>query len=325
VTPEPTATVVVVCRDRWSLALETLHTLLARTDPRHEVVVVDARAPRAVGAAFDRLAAVGRIRVVRRARFLAGNEARNVGADGARTDWIAFVENDAVPDTGWLDALLAVGERTGAASVYPAYLEPARPGPHVHGLGADLELGGPDGRRFLREHQHELGRLWSDVVDGLEPVARVQGEPHAIVMRRDFVNAMGGFDEAYLGWFDHTDVALHHLRLGAESWLVPDVTCVYRQPPPVALQDLPSFSLRWGRDWFDRSLRHLCTTWGLDPENDGWRTHDEYRTFVRRSALTRWSRVNALVDHAAAPIDHVVAQRWDDRRTPVAAAADPRS
>jgi hypothetical protein len=39
--------------------------------------------------------------------------------------------------------------------------------------------------------------------------------------------------------------------------------------------------------------------------------------FVRRSVLTRWSRVNALVDRAVAPIDHVVAQRWDDRRTRV--------
>ena len=34
-TREPTATVVVVCRDRWSLAPETVHTLLARTDSRH--------------------------------------------------------------------------------------------------------------------------------------------------------------------------------------------------------------------------------------------------------------------------------------------------
>src|SRR5262245_11684233 len=140
---EPTATVVVVCRDRWSLAAETLHVLLARTDPRHPVVVVDARAPRTVGAAFDRPAGARRIRVVRRPRFLSGNEARNVGATGARTEWIAFVENDVVPSDGWLDALLAAGESRGAASAYPAFLEPAQPVPRVHGLGADLELDGP--------------------------------------------------------------------------------------------------------------------------------------------------------------------------------------
>ena len=318
-TPDPTATIVVVRRDRWSRALESLHALLAHTDPRHPVVVVDARAPRAVGAAFDRLAAVGRIRVVRRPGFLPGNEARNLGADGVRTDWVAFLENDVIVSDGWLDALLAVGERVGAASAYPAYLDTAGPVPRVHGLGADLEITGPEGARLLRERQHEGARPWSELAGTLEPVSRVQGEPHAIVMRREFLDAMGGFDEGLLGWFDHTDVALHHLRLGAESWVVPHVTCVYHQPPPVSVLDLPTVSLRWGRDWFERSLRHLCATGGFALEQDEWAVHDGYRTAVRRGLLTPWRRVNALVDRAAAPLDRVVA-RWDDRRRAADAA-----
>jgi hypothetical protein len=72
--------------------------------------------------------------------------------------------------------------------------------------------------------------------------------------------------------------------------------------------------LRWGRDWFDRSLEHLCTTWGLDRRSDEWARHDEYPTFVRRRALTRWRPVNAVLDHGVAPVDHVVAQRWDAGR-----------
>jgi len=314
VTREPTATVVVVCRDRWSLASDTVHALIARTDARHPIVVVDARAPRATSAAFDRLAAVGRIGVVRRPRLLAGNEARNLGADGARTEWVTFVENDVVVSDGWLEALLALGERTGAATVYPAFLETADPEPVVHGLGAELDVGGPDGRRFVHERQHHLRRPWSEVAAGLEPVARVQAEPHALAMRREFLDAMGGLDEGLLGWFDHTDVALHHLRLGAESWLAPDVTCLYRTPPPIAWSDFPVFSLRWGRDWFDRSLTHLCSTWGLDPNDAEWQMHERYRTGVRRAVFARSPRVGAVIDRAVAPLDHAVAQRWDARR-----------
>jgi hypothetical protein len=74
------------------------------------------------------------------------------------------------------------------------------------------------------------------------------------------------------------------------------------------------FSLRWGRDWFDRSLAHLCTTWGLDPNDDEWETHSRYRTLVRRGVLAPWARVGAFVDHAVEPLDHAVAQRWDARR-----------
>jgi GT2 family glycosyltransferase len=197
-TREPTATVVVVSRDRWSLAPSTLERLLARTDPRHPVVVVDGRAPRHVATVFDSWAASGRIRVARRARHLGGNEARNIGADGVRTEWIAFVENDVVLNPGWLEDLLQQGAVHDAASVYPAYLWRGGDDPIVHGLGADLQVFGAAGERRLREHQFHVGTPWREIDATLEPVERLQAEPHALVIRRDLLESMGGFDEELL-------------------------------------------------------------------------------------------------------------------------------
>ena len=313
-TAKATATVIVVSRDRWSLAPATLDLLLARTDPRHPFVVVDGHAPPRVAATFDRLAVSGRVRVARRDRFLASNEARNVGADGAQSEWIAFVENDVVLSDGWLDTLLEAGEARNVASVYPAYLERGRTGPAVHGLGADLDVEGPVGARHLRERQLHLGRPWAEVSSDLEPAARVQAEPHAIVVRREFLEQMGGLDEGILSWFDHTDLALHHQRLGAVSWFVPDATCLYLAPPPVAPSDLGTFMLRWGRDWFDRSLDHLCDAWELDPHDTEWDMHARYRKSVHRGALTRWSRVNDAIERAVVPVEDAVARRWEARR-----------
>jgi hypothetical protein len=304
--------VVVVSRDRWSLAPVTLDLLLDRTDPRHPVVVVDGRAPRRVAALFDRIAMSGRIAVARRERILASNEARNIGACGARTEWVAFVENDVVVSDGWLEALIAAGEARGAASVYPAYLEPSPGGPVVHGVGAELEIGGPPGARYLRERQFHIGRPWHEVAGQVAPAARVQAEPHAVVVRREVLERLGGLDEGLLSWFEHTDLALHHRRLGAESWFVPDATCVYLAPPPIAVGDVPGILLRWGGDWFERSRDHMCAAWGLDPEDAMWREHARYRTRVRRSMLTRWRRVNAVVDRAVVPIERLIA-RWDER------------
>jgi GT2 family glycosyltransferase len=308
----PAATIVVVCRDRWSQAPATLDLLLARTDPRHRVVVVDAGAPPRISAAFDRLAAGGRIGVVRRSRALGSNEARNAGADGVRTDWIAFVENDVVPSDGWLDALLEVGEARDAASVFPVYLEPNPSGDRVHGTGADLEVH-EDATRFVREHQHLIGRRWCDVASELRVVERVQSEPHLVVMRRDLLDTLGGLDEELVGWFEHTDLALHHRRLGASSWLAPHVTCRYLAPPPVAVGDVAGFLLRWGRGFFDRSLTHLCSTWHLDPRDREWDVHETYRASVRRSVPTRWSRVNGVLESAAVPVERVLVRRWDAR------------
>jgi GT2 family glycosyltransferase len=311
---QPSATVVVVSRDRWSLAPATLATLLERTDVRHPVVVVDGAAPTPVAAAFDRLAAEGRVRVVRRGRFLAGNEARNVGADRARTEWVAFVENDTVLSAGWLERLLTVGEAEDAASAYPAYVQPEARGAVVHGLGADVEVVGPEGAAVLREHHTGIGSLWRDVADHLVASSRVQAEPHAIVIRREFLEQIGGFDEGLLGWFDHTDLGLHHRRHGVESWCVPDVTCLYLAPPPVAFRDVPTFALRWGSDWYDRSLTHLCETWGLDRHDGGWDEHERYRREVRRAALGPWSKLGPVAERAMTTVEHAATRRWDARR-----------
>ena len=288
-----------------------LDALLESTGPQHPVVVVDGRSPRSVAAAFDRAAATDRVRVVRRPRFLASNEARNLGVDAAGTDWIAFVENDVVLSAGWLDALLAMAEAQDAATAYPAYLVPTPRGPVVHGIGSDLAVTGPPGARRVEERQVELGRLWNEIADDLAPASRVQAEPHALVTRREVLERMSGLDEGLLSWFDHTDFALHHQRLGVSAWFVPTVTCTYRPPPPISLIDLPSFALRWGKDWYERSLDRLCTAWSLDRSDPEWHRHERYRVWARRSILTRWATFNAVVDHATAPVDRLLSRRWD--------------
>jgi GT2 family glycosyltransferase len=317
VSATPIATVVVVARDRWSQTPATLETLLARTDRRHRIVFVDGHAPRPVATVLDRLSASGRIRVVRQNHFLASNEARNLGAEGAETEWIAFVENDVIMSDGWLDVLLAAAEARDAATVYPVYLQPQRAGLFIHGTGSDLDVAGPVGARHLREHQHFVGRHWHEAIGEIEPAGRIQTEPHAIVIRREILERMGGFDEGLLSWFDHTDLALHHQRLGATAWLVPEVTCTYLGPGPIALTDLPSFALRWGADWYRRSLNHLCAVWGLNPGDSEWALHSQYRTYVRQSVPTPWRRVNAVIEKAATPFERIAARRWASRSEPV--------
>jgi hypothetical protein len=309
----PLATVVVTARDRWTQAPATLDHLLARTDRRHPVVVVDARAPRRVGAALDRFASSGRIRVTRRRRHLAANEARNLGADGARTEWVAFVENDTLLSDRWLDTLLAAGEARGAASTYPVYLEPGPTGPVVHGLGADLEVVGADGARWVRETQHHLGQRWPKVAAEVESTERLQSEFHAVVVRRDLLERMGGLDEGLLSWFDHTDLALHHQRLDTAALFVPEVACLYMRPPPVPLLDVPSFLLRWSDDWYQRSLHHLCSVWGFDDENAGWDSHERFRTSIRRRVAKRWPRMSTAINRAVVDLERL-AQSGDARQ-----------
>lgn len=292
--------------------MSTLGHLLARTDSRHPVVVVDGAAPPRVAALFDRLAdSSGRLRVVRRNRFLGSNEARNLGADGAQTPWIAFVENDCRLSDGWLETLLAAGEARDAASVYPAYLENRAGALHVHGLGADLEISGPVGAQRIREDLFLIGRRWDDVRPDLVPSPRLQAEPHVLLIRKEMLDGLGGLDEGLLGWFEHVDLALHHHRLGVEAWNVPQAECLYEPPPPLHRSDLEFFLLRWGTDWYEKSLSRLCTAWGLDPRDSEWAHHSRYRSAVLRAGLPGPRRVGPLIDRSTRPLARLAAHRWN--------------
>lgn len=300
----PDATVIVVARDRWTATPERVRHLIDTTGT-HPVVVVAAGARPPVVRELVQLQrddARGRVEVVPSDGFLPGNAARSIGASRATGEWLAFVENDVVMSDGWLDALLRAGVATGADVVFPAYLVPGPDGPVVHGLGCEIEVGGPPGAQWLRETQHQIGRRWDDVEAEVGETERVQSEPHCFVMRRSLHDDLGGLDPGLLGWFDHTDLGLHLRARGARSLLVPRATSLY-DPPPLALNDLPRFAKRWGVAWYQASLRHLCTTWGLDPCDGEWDGHASYRAAVRRSVPTPWPRVNGLLARVSAPLE----------------------
>jgi hypothetical protein len=71
--------------------------------------------------------------------------------------------------------------------------------------------------------------------------------------------------------------------------------------------------LRWGKDWYERSLHHLCSVWDLDRNDTEWNLHARYRTEMRRRALTLWSHQSAASDLAAAPVERLVGW-WNARR-----------
>ena len=114
---------VVVPRERFSTAIESLRSVLDHTEPPYELVYVDGNSPRAVRRAIQRLADEHGFHIIRSDRFLYGNEARNLGAAGVDTEFVAFVENDVLVTPGWLDALVRCADQTGAAAVGPLTLE----------------------------------------------------------------------------------------------------------------------------------------------------------------------------------------------------------
>ena len=189
--PAPPSVTVAVCThdrpERLGRCLRALVAVRAVGGRRPEVVVVD-NAPsddrtRATVAGFDG------VRYVREPR-VGLDFARNRALAEADGDWVAFLDDDVVPDAGWFGGL------AGALAVHPD-------AGAVTGLVLPLELGTEAQVLFERDGGFRRGfrpvRYQGSTMPGnrLYPVgAGIFGAGANMAFRRRLVLDLGGFDEA---------------------------------------------------------------------------------------------------------------------------------
>ena len=116
-------TIVVSHRERFGLAKQSLDSIYESTDIPFELVYIDARSPAWLSEWLDQESAKRGFRIVRRDRFVTPNEARNLGAAVADTEFVAFVDNDVFYSPNWLGALLDAADDTGAEIITPLTCE----------------------------------------------------------------------------------------------------------------------------------------------------------------------------------------------------------
>lgn len=176
----PSATVAVCTRNRPDDLHRCLQGLMALPDDGQEILVVD-NAP-SDDASFRVVAAFPRVRYVR--EDTPGlNNARNRAFTEASKDVIAFIDDDATPDPGWLRGLLRNYTRERVLC--------------VTGMTLPLELETDGQEAFERYNPFSKGferKLFDPVADPLK-TGHV-GAGANMSFRRSAVKLVGGFDEA---------------------------------------------------------------------------------------------------------------------------------
>jgi GT2 family glycosyltransferase len=214
VAPDATFSVVICTRNRPERLAATLDALEAQDGPSFEVLVVDQGDE--PDPALDRREAQGRLRVVRGSgRGL--SRARNAGWPLVERDWVAFVDDDCVVQSGWARALQAALDRHPGAAF----------------LTGDVADRGSEGKDGLLVSAFPVESETVRSGPGVWPFDIGLGV--FMVVRRDWIDRLGGWDERLgAGVVDlpaSEDMDFNHrlLRAGGVAVAVPEVRVVHEQ------------------------------------------------------------------------------------------------
>lgn len=273
------ATIIVTQRERFGMTEESLEDLIEHT-PGARIVYVDGKSPARHAAYLRRRADDGAIDLIRREQFLTPNQARNLGAAEATTDFLVFVDNDVLYTPGWLDRLLGCAQETGGDVIAPLTCQGLPAHTEIHHAGGDYAEGGDMAGFFSSDP--EIGRKFEEVMHGhgekiadldVEMTRQQTGmsEFHCVLVRRATFENVGGLDEGMLSTKEHIDFCMTVREAGGTVWFEPSSVITYVFPcraRPMTTEDWPFFMLRWSTTYGERSLRHFIAKWNLKPAPD---------------------------------------------------------
>ena len=283
-------TIVVVPRERFSYTRPALESIYENTQIPFDLVYVDGNSPQKVQQYLQAQAEEKEFTLVRSDRYLAPNQARNIGLSYVKTKYLVFVDNDVVFTPGWLEKLVNCAEETEATVVCPLTCigEPIHQTVHLAGGEARIvvEARGEETVRKVHEKHYFVNRPVAEVRDRLERKQCEFAEFHCMLVRRDIFEQIGLLDEELLNTREHIDFCLQVTQAGEKIYCEPDSVVTY-VTGKLELSDLPFFFLRWSDEWELASLQHFREKWNLTGKDKYFNKrykrlgHRRYQAFLR--------------------------------------------
>jgi len=197
----PRASIIIPVHGRSEFTRQCLNTVLSDRSPapRFEVIVVDDASPDDTPAV---LAEYGdKVRVVALPDNCGFAGACNAGAAAARGDYLIFLNNDTIPQPGWLGGLVGYANTNPAATVVGAKL-----------LFLDHTVQHAGVAIWLDRYPHHLYAGFPEDHPAVNKARRFQAVTAACcLVRRGAFAAVGGFDRAFVNGWEDVDLCL---RLG---------------------------------------------------------------------------------------------------------------
>jgi GT2 family glycosyltransferase len=234
----------------------------------------------------------GRVRVVRNERNLGFAGACNRGAANASGEWLVFLNNDTIPQPGWLDALLRYASgRDGIGVVGAKLLFPNGRVQHAGVVFAKSQAPHHIYAGFPADHPAVNKSREYQVVTAA-----------CALIRRELFEDAGAFDTAFVNGYEDVDLCLRLRRLGHEiHYCHESVVSHLESATRDYLADPANFRLfleRWSGDVYQDDFRYYL--------EDGLIDISYWEQFP---ALLSVSPLLAVLDERATATERLLAER----------------
>lgn len=320
-------TIAIVPRERFSLAQQSLQSVLEHRDPSTELVYIDGGSPPLVRQFLEQRAARHGFRLISTERYLSPNAARNLAAAQVRTKYLALLDNDVLVSPGWLEALVDCAETTGAWLVAPVCCSGSPNHAIVLDAGGAAEITTAAGQRSLHVETYHRGQRLANLAPQLRREAVGQVAFHAVLVRTSALADVGPFDEQLLSVAQQTDYCLRVREHGERVYLEPAAVVTHEPPPPFDAEDVEYFQLRWSDAWNRASIEHFRAKWNLATDDPALSALAQQLDAHRRLLLEPYRRVLRLFGNRPARwFENILIAPWEQaanrRRFPATRVAD---
>lgn len=197
--------------------LACVDSIIKQDYPKIEVVVVDNASTDGTGEAARKK--FRRVKLVRNSENLGVTGGRNTGIKNATGDYIFFFDHDMVAEPKMISELLKVAEsdpKIGIVTPKIYYWEDKK---RIWAAGTGINLW--TGQIIFRGGK-DTGQY--------EKVEEVQVAPAAILVKKQVLDKIGGFDDIYFATYEDTDFCFRAKRAGFKTVYTPRAVAYHKIP-----------------------------------------------------------------------------------------------
>lgn len=262
-TTDARVTIIVAPRERFSLSERALASIYEQTKSPFRLIYVTGRAPDRVCKILEREAGAKGFELIHTANYLSPNQARNLAIPKVDTEFVAFLDNDALVAPHWLERLLQCADETGAWVVGPLYLIHEFERATIHMAGGRLWPEEQDGKHYLVDEQYLYDTPIAKADLRLTRRQCEYVEFHCMLARTKLFERTGLLDEAIYTLHEERDICLAAAQAGGTVYIEPKAVVTFVPVPPCEWWDLPYFMLRWSEEWSVSSVRRFNEKWNI--------------------------------------------------------------